>query len=75
MRERNSLASRMEAVTKLQSDVADALELLELAEADGDSAMASEATANLRALAEEAKRRKSKACCPVRRMRTTATSN
>ena len=57
MRERNLLASRMEAVRKLESDVSDALELIELAEADDDGAMAAEATANLRTLAEEAKRR------------------
>jgi peptide chain release factor 2 len=57
MRERNLLASRMEGVRKLESDVTDALELIELAEADGDTAMVDEATASLRALAEEAKRR------------------
>jgi peptide chain release factor 2 len=57
MRERNLLASRMEAVRKLESDVSDALELIELAEAEGDAAMASEATASLRTLAEETKRR------------------
>ena len=57
MRERNNLASRMEGVRKLESDVSDALELIELAEGDGDAAMTAEATANLRALAEEAKRR------------------
>jgi peptide chain release factor 2 len=57
MRERNNLASRMEGVRALESDVSDALELIALAEADGDAAMAAEATANLRALAEEAKRR------------------
>jgi peptide chain release factor 2 len=57
MRERNLLASRMEGVRALESDVSDALELIELAEADGDAAMVSEATASLRTLAEEAKRR------------------
>ncbi len=57
MRERNLLASQMEAVSKLEADVSDALELIELAEADGDAAMTAEATASLRALAEEAKRR------------------
>jgi peptide chain release factor 2 len=51
------LASRMEGVRKLEADVSDALELIELAESDGDSAMVAEATASLRALAEEAKRR------------------
>jgi len=57
MRERNVLASRMEGVRKMEADVTDALELIELAEADGDEAMARDATAGLRALAEEAKRR------------------
>jgi peptide chain release factor 2 len=57
MRERNMLASAMEGVRKLETDVADAMELIELAEADGDTAMAAEAIASLRALAEEAKRR------------------
>jgi peptide chain release factor 2 len=56
MRERNQLASQMERVRKMEADVADAQELLQLAEADGDEAMAAEATASLRALAEEAKR-------------------
>ena len=51
------LASRMEGVRKLEADVSDALELIELAEAEGDTAMAAEATASLHALAEEAKRR------------------
>jgi peptide chain release factor 2 len=57
MRERNQIASQTEGVRKLEADVNDALELLEMAEADGDEAMASEAVASLRALAEEAKRR------------------
>ncbi len=57
MRERNQIASAMEAVRKLETDVADTLELIELAEADGDVAMVSDATASLRALADEAKRR------------------
>src|SRR4051794_21600024 len=57
MRERNQLASAMEGVKKLEQDVADALELIELAEADGDEAMLSEAMSSLRAAADEAKRR------------------
>ncbi|HEY2132812.1 MAG TPA: peptide chain release factor 2 [Acetobacteraceae bacterium] len=57
MRERNRLAAGIEGVRKLESDVADALELIELAEADGDAAMVAEAVASLRAMAEEAKRR------------------
>ena len=57
MRERNHLASQIDGMRKLEADVADALELIGLAEADEDAGMAAEATASLRALAEEAKRR------------------
>jgi peptide chain release factor 2 len=57
MRERNLIASRMEGVRKLESDVADSLELIELAEGEGDDAMVADAIASLRAQAEEAKRR------------------
>jgi peptide chain release factor 2 len=57
MRERNQIASAMEAVQTLETEVADALELIELAEADNDAAMIAEAMASLRAAAEEAKRR------------------
>ena len=57
MRERNQLASQMESVGKLDCEVADTLELIGLAEADGDTAMAEEGLTALRALADEAKRR------------------
>jgi peptide chain release factor 2 len=57
MRERNQIASAMEGVLKLEADVSDALELIELAEADGDAAMVDEAMRSLRTAAEEAKRR------------------
>src|ERR1700709_2865539 len=57
MRERNQIASAMEGVQKLESEVGDALELIALAEADGDAAMTAEEMAALRAAAEEAKRR------------------
>ncbi len=57
MRERNQLATQMEGVRKLEADVTDTLELIELAESDGDNAMAEEGVATLRALAEEAKHR------------------
>jgi peptide chain release factor 2 len=57
MRERNQIASAMEAVRRLETEVGDALELIELAEADGDAAMVNEAMASLRAAAAEAKRR------------------
>jgi peptide chain release factor 2 len=57
MRERNRLAGAVDGVLKLERDVADAVELIALAEADNDAAMAAEASASLRALASEAKRR------------------
>ncbi len=57
MRERNQIASAMDGVLKLEAEVSDAPELIELAEADGDAAMAAEAMAALRAAAAEAKRR------------------
>jgi peptide chain release factor 2 len=47
----------MDGLRTLESEVADTLELIGLAEAEGDAAMANEGTAALRALAEEAKRR------------------
>jgi peptide chain release factor 2 len=57
MRERNQLAAGMEAVTTLEADVSDAIELIEMAEAEGDAAMVADGLASLRAAAEEAKRR------------------
>ncbi len=57
MRERNQLAGQMEGVRKLESEVADTLELIGMAEAEGDAAMTDDGLAGLRALAEEAKRR------------------
>jgi peptide chain release factor 2 len=57
MRERNQIASAMEGVLRLESDVSDALELTELAEAENDAAMVADALASLRTLGAEAKRR------------------
>jgi peptide chain release factor 2 len=57
MRERNQLSGRIDGVRKLESDVADTLELIALAEADGDAGMQAEGLTALRALAVEAKRR------------------
>ncbi len=57
MRERNQLAGQIEGVQRLEQDVADTVELIGLAEADGDAAMTADGVASLRALAEEAKRR------------------
>ena len=57
MRDRNHLAAQMDGLRTLEQEVSDTLELIGLAEAEGDAAMANEGTAALRALAEEAKRR------------------
>jgi peptide chain release factor 2 len=57
MRERNRLASAIEGVEKLEGDVADTVELIEMAEAEGDAGMITEGMVALRALATEAKRR------------------
>jgi peptide chain release factor 2 len=57
MRERTQLASQVEGVQRLEAEVADAVELAAMAEAEGDAAMVADATASLRQLADEAKRR------------------
>ncbi len=57
MRERNQIASAMDGVRQLESDVADAMELIALAEAEGDAAMVADAMASLNVAAVEAKRR------------------
>jgi len=57
MRERGRLADQVEGVRRLERDVADALGLIELAEAEGDDATADAAVADLERLAQEAKRR------------------
>ncbi len=56
MRERTRLSSGIDGLRKLESDVADSVGLIELAEAEGDSNMVAEAISSLRATAEEAKR-------------------
>ncbi len=57
MRERNQLAGQVEGVLRMEQDVADTLELIELAEAEADAAMVADGIATLRTIAEEAKRR------------------
>jgi len=57
MRERNQLTSQTEGLVKLETDVSDTLELIALAEAEGDAAVGADAMAALRDLAAEAKRR------------------
>ena len=57
MRERNRLADQVDGVKRLEQAVADAIELIEMAEAEADAGTADEAVRELGALAEEAKRR------------------
>ncbi len=57
MRERGRLADQIDGVHKLEAAVRDALELVELAEAEGDADTADAAVADLVSLADEAKRR------------------
>jgi peptide chain release factor 2 len=56
MRERGRLSSQVDGVRKLERDVADAIDLIELAEAEGDDATANAAVADLEGFAQEAKR-------------------
>ncbi len=57
MRERNRLVAGTEGLVKLEADVSDTMELVELAEGEADQAMVSEAVAALKSLAHEAKAR------------------
>ncbi|CAH2600208.1 Peptide chain release factor 2 [Rhodovastum atsumiense] len=57
MRERNRLASQVEGVQRLEREVADTIELIALAEAEGDEAMVGDGIATLKALAGESKHR------------------
>jgi peptide chain release factor 2 len=57
MRERTRLDTQINGVLKLEQDVRDALELIELAEAEGDTATADAAVADLIAFAADAKHR------------------
>jgi len=57
MRERGRLAEQIDGVKRLERDVADALGLIELAEAEGDADTANAAAEDLKRLAAEAKKR------------------
>ncbi len=57
MRERTRLVEQTDGLRTLQREVADAVELVALAEAEADAAMIEDGTASLRRLAQEAKRR------------------
>ena len=57
MRERNRLAGLIEGLGALEREAADTVELIAMAEAEGDDAMAADGLASLKRLLEEAKRR------------------
>ncbi len=57
MRERNRLAGAIEGLRKLEGDAADTLDLIDMADAEGDQAMVADGMATLRTLMDEAKRR------------------
>jgi peptide chain release factor 2 len=56
MRERNELAARLSSVHQFERDLEDGITLVELAEAEGDEAVAAEAIGELRALKAEVER-------------------
>jgi peptide chain release factor 2 len=57
MRERTRLAAQVEAVRKLESELDDALTLIELGEAEGDQGTVAEGEAALKRLADQAEKR------------------
>ncbi|WP_459696902.1 peptide chain release factor 2 [Acidisoma sp. C75] len=57
MRERTRLATSVEAVRRIETELADTIDLVAMAEAEGDQAMVQEAVSGLERLAEEAKLR------------------
>ncbi len=57
MRERGRLSDQIDGVKRMERDVADALGLIELAEAEGDADTANAAAEDLKRLAQEAKKR------------------
>ena len=57
MRERNRLAGAIDGLRKLESDAANTLDLIDMADAEGDQAMVADGLATLRTLLDEAKRR------------------
>ncbi len=61
MRQRASLEAQLKALNELEQKLADAVELIELAEAEEDESAAVDAEADLRRLAAEARRRATEA--------------
>ncbi len=56
MRERNRLATGIDGLRRLEGDAADAVDLIAMAEGEGDTAMVADSIATLKGLLEEAKR-------------------
>lgn len=57
MRERTELEDGIEGIKRLESELADNIELIEMGDAEGDEAVVAEAEVAIKALAEEAARR------------------
>ncbi|MDP9095889.1 MAG: peptide chain release factor 2 [Pseudomonadota bacterium] len=57
MRERNRIAGLVDGLQSMEREAADSVELIAMAEAEGDAAMAADARATLTRILEEAKRR------------------
>ena len=57
MRERNRLAGAVEGLQKLEGDAADTLDLIDMADAEGDQAMLADGMATLHTLLEAAQQR------------------
>ncbi len=74
MRERTRLAGRRRGRARLEADVRDALELVELAEAEGDAAMVADAVATLQRWPPRPSAARSRACCRARPTATTPSS-
>jgi peptide chain release factor 2 len=71
MRERGRLSDQIDGVKRLERDVADALGLIELAEAEGDADTANAAAEDLKRLAAEAKKREIESLLSAKRMAMT----
>ena len=57
LRERTRLDRAIEAYRRIEREVDDAIELIELGDAEGDASIVAEAEANLEKLREEARKR------------------
>ena len=57
MRERQQLEGQIGAIERIESDVKDQVDLIGLAEVEGDAGMVADAEATLRALLEDAEKR------------------